>query len=553
MATPSTNSGEFCFNPTALAILEQCVRRLTDDGGSTGRDPARLWSDAALNKASSGAESSFENTRTRVDEIQVLKSLSKNMGRLKKNLDMFIGSRCDEILPCARQHGLACLPNEILLHVFEQLLDLYGNPFFGSFTIIRDMSLVSKRFRENVLAFAEVWTYLDLDICGNEALSLFLQRSRNRLLNVSFGCSSETMEIVRRTLQSSDRWQALFIYLDVGNPEHLSLLPSLSFPAVKTLEIHGHNEQSYSWIFPGWTFPCTEDVTLGGTIPDPEAFRYELLKTLTYFVPHYSEYHDRAPELDPGPVFDRLFRTRLFNFLRPAISLYALYLDVRFNSDDMSNSSLAVELPNVRIFSISNWESNFVPDYSDYSDGEYEGPWDERDHDDYFTAIASAIKLPNVQDIRVKLAFEGRSIGLERWLQLAFPRLFRSISVTSLTFAIRQREDKMDAVTFGEIFEYFPSLQSLALDTRYHDGVVELWELWGPDSIVLENLESLQMKFGNITEGRIQIYRMLREIVELGAPLRKVDIRSPYTLDIEVLEAIVPGAGIYTATLNTRV
>ncbi|KAL5487544.1 hypothetical protein ACEPAI_5652 [Sanghuangporus weigelae] len=280
MATPSTFSREFCFHPKALATLEQCVRRLTDDGGSTGMNPATLWSDAALNKASSGAESSLENTRTRVDEIQALKNLSKNMDRLKENLDMFIESRWEEILLATRHHGLASLPNEILLHVFEQLLDLYGNPFSGSRMIIRDMSLVSKHFRENVLAFTEVWTYLDLDICGNEALSLFLQHSRNRLFNLNFGCSAGTVEIVRRALQSSDRWQSLSIYLDVGNSEHLSLLPSLSFPAVKTLIIHGNSERSYPWVSSGWTFPCAKDVTLRGTIPDPEAFRYDSLKTL---------------------------------------------------------------------------------------------------------------------------------------------------------------------------------------------------------------------------------------------------------------------------------
>ncbi|KAL5487545.1 hypothetical protein ACEPAI_5653 [Sanghuangporus weigelae] len=503
---PSTNSGEFCFHPRALVVLEQCVRKLINDGGCIGKDPAKLWSEVMFTSPSSGAESSSENTRTRVDEIQALKNLSKNMDRLKKSLDMFIEDRCEEILPATRHHGLVSLPNEILLHVFEQLLGLHDDQFYGSRMIIRDMSLVSKHFRENVLAFADVWTYLDLDDCGNEALSLFLQHSQNRLLN------------------------SLFIYLDVGNPERLSLLPSLSFPAVKTLIIHGRNQRPYPWVSSSWTFPCAEDVTLRGTIPDPEAFRYDSLKTLTYFVPPYLEHH------------------QLFNFLRPAISLYALYLDLRFDSDDMSNSSFAVELPNVRIFSISNWESNFVPDYSD-SD---EGPWDGRH--DYFTTIASAIKLPNVQDIRVELAFfEGgsSSFGVKRWLQLAFPGLWRSRSVTSLTFAIKQLEDKIDAVTFGEFFQYFPNLQSLALDIRYHDGVVKLCGHWGLESDTLEHLESLQMKLGNIAEGKKKIYGMLRDIVELGAPLRKVDIRSPYTLSTRALEEIVPGADIHTAKYRT--
>ncbi|KAL5527886.1 hypothetical protein ACEPAG_6687 [Sanghuangporus baumii] len=40
---PSTNSGEFCFYPKALAILEQCVRKLMNDGGCIERDPAKLW------------------------------------------------------------------------------------------------------------------------------------------------------------------------------------------------------------------------------------------------------------------------------------------------------------------------------------------------------------------------------------------------------------------------------------------------------------------------------------------------------------------------------
>ncbi|KAL5487543.1 hypothetical protein ACEPAI_5651 [Sanghuangporus weigelae] len=208
----------------------------------------------------------------------------------------------------------------------------------------------------------------------------------------------------------------------------------------------------------------------------------------------------------------------------------------------MSNNSLAVELPNVKIFSISNWESKHVPYYPN-------DEWDEGH--DYFTTIASAIKVPNVQEIRVELAFEGDSFDIEWWLQLAFPRLWRSRSVTSLTFAIKQQRGNRNAVVFGEFFEYFPSLRSLALDTRDYAGGVKLGELRRPSSA--ENLESLQMKLWNIAEGRMQIYEMLREIVvELGAPLRKVDIRSPYTLDIEALEHIVPRADIYTATLDSR-
>ncbi|KAL5507797.1 hypothetical protein ACEPAH_5415 [Sanghuangporus vaninii] len=526
---PSTNSGEFCFHPKALAILEQCVRKLMDDGGNIGRDPAKLWSGAMFTNPSSGAESSLENTRTRVDEIQTLKSLSKNMNRLKESLDMFIENQCEELLPATRHHGLASLPNEILLHVFKQLLDLYDNQFIGSRMIIRDISLVSKRFRENVLAFAEVWTYLDLECCGNQALSLFLQRSRNRLLNVGFMCSAETVDVVRHALQSSNRWQSLYTSSEGEDSKHLSLLPSLSFPAVKTLKIYGHSKRSYPWISPGWTFPCAEDVTLEGTIPDPEEFRYDSVKTLTYL------------QLDP----DSLFLSKLFNFLRPAISLYALYLDVRFDYD-ISNNPIVVELPNVKIFSISNWKSDFVPEYSDDEFHE----WDMLP--DYFSAITSAIKLPNVQDIRVELVFEGESFDIQRWLQLAFPDLRRSRSVTSLTFAIKQWEGTTNQVILGDFFEYFPSLQSLALDTRFCYGDVDLRGYWRPKRATLENLESLQMKLWDIVKESEQIYGTLRNIVELGAPLRKIDIRSPYTLDIETLEEIVPGADIYTTTLNSR-
>ncbi|OCB91197.1 hypothetical protein A7U60_g1543 [Sanghuangporus baumii] len=499
---PSTNSGEFCFHPKALAILEQCVRKLMDDGGNIGC--AKLWSGAMFTTPSSGVESSLENTRTRVDEIQTLKSLSKDMSRLKESLDMFIENHCEELLSATRHHGSTSLPNEILLH--------------------------------NVLAFAEVWTYLDLKFCGNQALSLFLQRTRNRLLNVSFGCSAETVEIVRRALQFSDRWQSL--YLDVEDSEHLSLLPSLSFPAVKTLIIHGHNERSYPWISPGWTFPCAEDVTLGGTIPDPGAVRYESLRTLTYFVPSYSKH--RARDIDPDS--DRLFLTRLTNFLQPAISLYALYLDVAFDYY-RPNRLIEVELPNVKIFSISNWESHFVPDYSN---DEYRGVWFTTH--DYFSAIARAIKLPKVQDIRVELAFEGDSFDIKQWLHLAFPDLK---SVTSLTFAIKRGVGVNAAavISFGDLSRCLHSIQSLALDTRFYCGDVELLEGWGWG---LENLRSLQMKLWNIVQGTEEIYGMLRKIVELGAPLRKVDIRSPYALDIEALEEIVPGAVVYTTTLNSR-
>ena len=187
-------------------------------------------------------------------------------------------SRDLEILPATRHHGLASLPNEILVVIFEKSVDLnkhrYRSPCETVHHVIHTLSSVSKRFREIVLACSELWTYLDLDSCGPESFDLPLSRCRNRPMKVHCRCSVQTLgsSSFRAALEISDRWGHL--YADLREAEDASLLPSLSLAAVKSFEVLGkfRSPDSFPWMSPGWIFPNVEHVRLFNSIPNPSRF-----------------------------------------------------------------------------------------------------------------------------------------------------------------------------------------------------------------------------------------------------------------------------------------
>ena len=463
-----------------------------------------------------------------IDEIQTLKMLSKDLTRLKDSLDEFIDTRLKEVLPMTRHHGLASLPNEIILLVFKQLLGLYDDPFVGSRSIIYYLSLVSRRFRENVLAFADAWAHIDLDVCGPELFDLFLHRSGNKPLTVGFGSYREAEDNFRAALTFSDRWEHLY----AGFPWYDGRSqPSLSFPTVKHLEIQGHPRIINPVL---WKFPNAEYVTLKREIPNSMSYRSESLKSLSYIALFGPMEHSITP------VFDKEFLTTLTDFLRPAISLRELHLDVVFSgwSSSAIYNSLKVELPNVKIFSISNWTArDELPLYP--TPDSLWGPVV-----DYMHTLIRSIHLPNVDDFRVALSFKGDVFHSDF---LFSDRIKRSTieSATSFTFKIRNKDSGQRlTLDVQEFFHHFPNLRNLALDATELNC-----ELAFPGYLEdeLRKLESLEIK---ARDEMVHVYRILSEMVKRGAPLKKVNIHSPFAFDMKKLREIVPGAQIHTLRIS---
>ena len=63
----------------------------------------------------------------------------------------------------------------------------------------------------------------------------------------------------------------------------------------------------------------------------------------------------------------------------------------------------------------------------------------------------------------------------------------------------------------------------------------------------MADLEYLRLSFQNRAD-LANVYGMFRAMAELGAPLRKVDIRSPYAFDVEMLEDILPETDVCVRT-----
>ena len=163
-----------------------------------------------------------QSVQTRIDNIQCLKSLSKGLGVLKKNLDSFITCRRDGILPATYHRGFTMLSREIVVRIVKEMHAQYEDEFNGALAIIRDLSLVSRSLRNTVLQTPELWSYLDLDACELELLDLFLRRSGDQPLSVRFTYSAWTSPKILYTLPSHDRWCYLFARSPLGSPRALT-------------------------------------------------------------------------------------------------------------------------------------------------------------------------------------------------------------------------------------------------------------------------------------------------------------------------------------------
>ncbi|KAL5487593.1 hypothetical protein ACEPAI_5701 [Sanghuangporus weigelae] len=459
-------------------------------------------------------ELSTGDLQTCIDDSQALKCVSRDLGHLKENLDAFIEKCCNEILPVARHHGFTSLANVITLLILKQVFASYKDAFQGARVIIRDLSMVSRTLRGIVLQFSEVWTYLDLNVCGAESLDLLLLRCGNRPLSVRFKYSAGTQKNILHALglPSRNRWTYLSADFSFEHLNRIEKPPAMSFPALKTLHAYA-SDNDFHWLFPDWTFPNAEIIEVEDNVLRPHHFSYESLKTFHYT----SQFGDVG--------ISRTFLRKLTDFLRPFASLSTLYLDISFVGDiDDPALFFEIELPNVKSFTISNWRSNPEQEYHEEDNPLYI---------EEFTRIVSTMKIPNVQAICICYAFSDDSICLEDLLFNASPPSHVSESLTCLSCNIQRfsflGDDEHTIIYVGDFFRHFPTLQRLNVDTG--DCDVAFLEDPEIDLRGLENLQSFRIKFDG--ESREQLYGLLESMSEKKAPLKEIDVLSTYNLDEE--------------------
>ncbi|KAL5507759.1 hypothetical protein ACEPAH_5377 [Sanghuangporus vaninii] len=518
-------------HPRVLTILDQCMRQLVEDEGKIETNSTRLWPEDMCFSSHSCGGSSVQEVRSRIDDIQTLKDVEKGLKLLTQNLKAAITNACAAILPATQQFGFALLPDEVMLLVLKQLFESYTDPFFGAHEIIRTLSLVSGRFREMVLACTELWTYLDLDRCHADAVDLFINRSKGKPLFVTFRASPTKEQAILRALKHRHRWHYLNATFSDSFAESPIKLPALAFPAAKTLILNIDMEEVTPDILPIWIFPEARSLEVTTSFPPQYMFCYESLKSFSY------KAYDQA-------FFDSsvVFMEKLTDFLRPAISLFVLHLDVSYVDDfDGFGSEPQVELPTVQIFSITNWiwgpESEFIEAFES-----------DPMHEDNLARIIRTMKIPNARDISVSMTFIQKSSEdvfiLSEWLSAAFPKSYGMRSVSNVTFKILDRPvarlSGRAMVQINGLFEHFQALQSLSLGTGNCNVM-----LTNSDALKagLENLRSLQIKFNGkyYTSFLYALYLMS----DYCKTLEEVEVRSRLDFEPDTFETIFPGVKVH--------
>ncbi|KAL5529930.1 hypothetical protein ACEPAF_6187 [Sanghuangporus sanghuang] len=518
-------------HPRVLTILEQCMRRLVEDEGEIETNSTRLWPEDMCFTSQNCGESSLQEIRSRIDDIQTLKDVEKGLKLLTENLKAAITNSCAAILPATRQFGFALLPDEVILLVLKQLFDSYKDPFFGAHEIIRTLSLVSVRFREMVLVCTELWAYLDLDRCHADAVDLFINRSNGKPLFVTFRASPSKEQAILRALKHRDRWHYLNVTFSDSFDASPFKLPALAFPAAKTLILDIDIEDVIPGILPIWIFPKARSLEVVTSFPPQHMFCYESLKSFSYKTYEQAFFDSSA-----------VFMEKLTDFLRPAISLFALHLDVSY-VDDFGGfgSELQVELPTVQIFSITNWiwgpESEFIEAFES-----------DPMHEDNLARIIRTMKIPNARDISVSMLFVQKSSEdvfiLSEWLSAAFPKSHGMRSVSNVTFKILDppvaRLSERAVVQINGLFEHFQALQSLSLGTG-HCNVM----LTDSDALEagLENLRSFQIKFNG--EYRASFLDALYLMGDYCKILEEVEVQSRLNFEPRTFETIFPGVKVH--------
>lgn len=469
---------------------------------------------------------SRETLQVHLNDLRSLKRLSKITHSLADLLDGIIKIRRSVILPISRHLGLASLPSEIFLCIFSQFIGLFEDVFEGTRVLIRDLSLVSRHFRQMVIKCQEAWTYLDLNrLHSVENLDVCMSRAKGGPLSVRYRHFAAYEPILLQALTFHDRWRHAEVAFPFGvhdsfleeNQSDWSLASQITFPMTRSLELMIYMDNFRDKRCPRWTFPALEAIKLTAGFPQPGVVCYDSLREVTFIW------------LNDGEVAGL---ADLGNFLRPATALHTLRLGAGFllARPEEEEEVTLVELPSVKVFCISNW-----------------GPEDSKETpipSDDFARIVNTFVMPNVEDITVSISFGERSFDVERFLHTAFPRVRHKHPVHNLAFNAwhmpRNKKSKSSVVIhIHEFFDGFPRLQRFELDSGTCE--IDFSPNARPDGW-MEQLRLLEITYDGSDIDKF--CRSLKRIARAGKLLKDVEIDTKYSLDIQNLKEILPNANI---------
>ncbi|KAL5507699.1 hypothetical protein ACEPAH_5317 [Sanghuangporus vaninii] len=387
----------------------------------------------------------FEETRRCLKHLEgrqtALESFSYIVGEKVRTVE-------ETVFQASRHRERISLPDEILIHM--HVIDMVcaeTEKHFGRKEIddlIKNLSLVSRRFRYAVLNTLSLWTRIDNRYCLKDGLGYRIARTANKPLDLHIDLSSEIVSsqreaITRQIVPLKDRWQHLRAsfagrHLKASKAGRIFGMDRemcrLDIPHLESAHIHFSSMHSYYEVFNIWNFMPIKTLELVAAVPP--AGQYHKLTTFRLKVNSYS-YH------------------RLMTFLSCAPNLGHLSLDLCAWSIIRSKDQVPVSLPRLSTLSLSN--------HDDFDGG---NDYDMRPATTYLCLILASMRIPNVKDLRLCLRLDGE-FYFYYLIETLTDRVRDAFhAVTGLCITLYFTIVDEDAIK--RFFALFPNVQELGLD-----------------------------------------------------------------------------------------
>ncbi|KAL5529870.1 hypothetical protein ACEPAF_6127 [Sanghuangporus sanghuang] len=349
----------------------------------------------------------------------------------------------ETVLQASRHRGRISLPDEILIHVIDMAC-AEAEKHFGRKEIddlIKNLSLVSRRFRYAVLNTLSLWTRIDNRYCLKDGFGYRIARTANKPLNLhidlSSGVSSSQREaIIQHIAPLKDRWQHLrasFAGRIFGVDREMC---RLDIPHLESAHLHLSSMHNFSSmhscheVFETWNFMVIKTLELVDAVPP--AGQYRKLTTFRLKVNSYGYYG-------------------LLTFLSCAPNLEHPSLDLGTRSFTRSIDQVPVSLPRLSSLSLSN--------HDDFDGG---NDYDMSPATTYLRLILASMRIPNVKNLRLCLRLYGE-FYFYYLIETSTDRVRDTFhAVTGLFITLHFTIVDEDAIK--RFFALLPNVQELGLD-----------------------------------------------------------------------------------------
>ncbi|KAL5487467.1 hypothetical protein ACEPAI_5575 [Sanghuangporus weigelae] len=336
---------------------------------------------------------------------------------------------------------LMSLPNETFMDIIELLRtdseDKFGRKKMDQ--LVKQLSSVSRGFRQAVLDTPTFWTTIDNNYCLREGFEERIARSRNKPLAVRIHLTVQNVgDVMSPIFPLKNRWRELRANLcgDVI-PSLLNCTSSKEiFSRVEFVRLafgtdkDGHIE--HFWL--AWRFPKATTVELDTTrLPAIERLPEMTTFNLRTFYYCYQ--------------FRGCYVAELALLLSAAPHLDSFTLQLAF-CRELEPDLGTVELPSITSFSLSNFEKR-VKDQ-----------WHLVSGTEPLCQILLSLRMPNLKDFRLTL-YVAHRIQLKEWLESAADVAEELRSVTSLSII---SDLVFESGTLIELLSPFSNIHELKFD-----------------------------------------------------------------------------------------